>query len=182
MSDQKSTKWINDFELMLSGGHPNSLGNTIEVVDLILKNKQLLENLYQCYFSEDEVVRLRVSNAFKRVCKQQPDWVVEYVDKLQSEISKIDQASTQWTLSQLFMMLWKQLSDKQKHRAIQIVQTNLDTSNDWIVLNFGMEALTKWTEYQPNLKSWLVPRLNKLKDDKRNSVAKRARKYLDQLA
>jgi hypothetical protein len=55
------------FEIMLTGGHPNSLGRTTEVVKKILENPELLENLYQCYFSRDEVVRLRTSNAFKRV-------------------------------------------------------------------------------------------------------------------
>ncbi|MEM1311908.1 MAG: hypothetical protein AAGF07_00385 [Patescibacteria group bacterium] len=96
---------INKFEQKLSGGHPNSLGSTVEVVEAVLADQNLLEGLFQCYFSGDEVVRLRVSNAIKRVCKQQPTWLIPYIYRLFNDISKIEQASTQWTLSQLFLML-----------------------------------------------------------------------------
>ena len=75
-----------NFEKLLTGGHPNSLGNTIEVVNTILKDKKRLKDLYNCYFSEDEVVRLRVSNAMKRICAEQEAWLVPYIDKFQSEI------------------------------------------------------------------------------------------------
>ena len=61
------------FETMLSGGHHNSLGKTIEVVEIVLSNPTKLEELYNCYFCNDEVVRLRTSNAVKRISKQHPD-------------------------------------------------------------------------------------------------------------
>lgn len=51
--------YINSFEQKLTGGHPNSLGNTVEVVDIILADKKRLDELYQCYFSDDAVVRLQ---------------------------------------------------------------------------------------------------------------------------
>ena len=63
-----------NFESILSGGHPNSLGRTVEVVDLVLEDRARLAELYQCYFSSDEIVRLRVSSAFKRVTTEHPDW------------------------------------------------------------------------------------------------------------
>lgn len=50
-----------DFEEMLTGGHPNSLGRTVEVVDAVLADRARLARLYACYFSDDEVVRLRTS-------------------------------------------------------------------------------------------------------------------------
>jgi len=54
---------MNDFEKRLKGGHPNSLGNTIEVVEEVLAKNDLFNELFNCYFSNDEVVRLRTSNA-----------------------------------------------------------------------------------------------------------------------
>ncbi|GAB4243341.1 MAG: hypothetical protein Tsb0034_21160 [Ekhidna sp.] len=60
---------MKNFEARLSGGHPNSLGNTIEVVDAVLADPSNFEELFDCYQSDDEVVRLRVSNAMKRTCK-----------------------------------------------------------------------------------------------------------------
>ena len=60
---------MESFEQMLTGGHPNSLGRTIEVVEIVLADRERLEELYRCYFSNDEVVRLRTSNGMKRVAK-----------------------------------------------------------------------------------------------------------------
>jgi hypothetical protein len=93
---------MNDFEQQLTGGHPNSLGNTIQVVEQVMNDKKKLNDLFACYESKDEVVRLRVSNAIKRICKEKPQWVAAYLDILINDVSKIDQASTKWTLSTLF--------------------------------------------------------------------------------
>ena len=173
---------MSTFEQMLTGGHPNSLGNTLQVVDLILEDKARMEDLYQCYFSNDEVVRLRVSNAFKRITKLHPDWTLPYIDRFINEISKIDQASTQWTFAQLIMLLDSRLTDTQRRKAIDVMKNNMQISNDWIVLNFTMEALTSYAKTDKKLKDWLVPYLNRLQTDDRKSVAKRANKYLSELS
>ncbi|MEM1051781.1 MAG: hypothetical protein AAGI28_06745 [Pseudomonadota bacterium] len=60
-----------DFESILTGGHPNSLGCTVEVVETVLANPKRFEELYLCYRSSDQVVRLRVSNAMRRVEAEQ---------------------------------------------------------------------------------------------------------------
>jgi len=169
---------MSTFEEMLTGGHPNSLGRTEEVVDIILKDKKKLEDLYQTYFSDDAVVRLRVSSSMKRICKTHPDWLVPYVDKFISEISKIDQASTQWTFAQLMMDLDSRLTGEQRKNVIAILKNNLQESDDWIVLNTTMEALAKQAKNNENLKTWLLPQLRNLAKDKRNSVNKRANKFL----
>jgi hypothetical protein len=65
-------------EEMLTGGHPNSLGRTLEVVDIVLADQGKLEELYSCYL-EDETVRLRTSNAIKRISREKPDWLVPYI-------------------------------------------------------------------------------------------------------
>ena len=167
-----------DFEAMLTGGHPNSLGRTVEVVDLILADRARLKELYQCYFSKDEVVRLRVSSAFKRVTTAHPDWTMDYMDGLQSEIAAIDQASTQWTLAILFDLTRKLLSDAQTARALEIMKTNLANHDDWIVLNTTMKVLDEWTKFHPELVDWMQPHFQRLSKDPRKSVAKQAQKRL----
>ena len=170
------------FEEMLTGGHHNSLGRTIEVVDLVLADREKLEDLYQCYFSEDEVVRLRVSNGVRRVCVEHPEWVVPYLDRLLTVISQIDQASTQWTLAKLFQMLESTMTESQKKQATEHMKHNVATHNDWIVLNNTMETLTDWSLMgDAELREWLLPHLERLKGDTRKSVSARAKKYLAKL-
>ena len=166
------------FESMLTGGHPNSLGRTLEVVDTVLANPERLEDLYRCYFSNDEVVRLRTSNGIKRVCKEHPDWLIPYIDRFIDEISQIDQASTQWTLANLFELLESRMSVGQKEKAQAIMQRNLTAHNDWIVLNNSMQVLGDWSKDDPGLATWLKPHLERLSSNSRKSVAKRAAKLL----
>lgn len=166
------------FESMLTGGHPNSLGRTVEVVDLILADRSRLAELYQCYFSSDEVVRLRVSSAFKRVTTAHPDWTMDYMDGLQSEIAAIDQASTQWTIAILFDLTRTLLSADQTARALEIMKGNLSEHDDWIVLNTTMNVLSDWAKDDAALKVWMEPHLQRLAKDPRKSVSKKAQKFL----
>ncbi len=162
------------FDLMLTGGHPNSLGRTVEVVELIFADPALLEQLYECYFSDDEIVRLRTSNAFKRIWREHPDWLVPYLDRFLTEISQISQASTRWTLAQMFLELEAHLTPEQKARAVAVLKRNLDESNDWIVLNETFKALGAWAQDDPALREWLKPYLLRSGADSRKSVAKNA--------
>lgn len=166
------------FEERLTGGHPNSLGNTVAVVESVLAQPEQFGELFRCYFSADEVVRLRVSSAMKRICQVRPDLLLPYIDRFQTEIAAIDQASTQWTLAQLFDWLRPEMTPAQLGRARAIMQRNLADHNDWIVLNQTMQTLADWSATDDELQQWLLPHLQRLAADPRKSVAKRATKLL----
>ena len=166
------------FEQILMGGHPNSLGRTLEVVDLVLAHLERFEELFDCYQSSDEVVRLRTSNAIKRVQAEHPKILLPYIDRLIEEISAIDQASTQWTIAQLFDRLKEDLNPAQRAAAIDIMKRNLANYQDWIVLNATTEVLATWAQEDSGLKTWILPHLERLSQDKRKSVASRAKKKI----
>lgn len=170
------------FEAMLTGGHPNSLGRTEEVVAEVLADRSRLDELFACYESDDDVVRLRVSSALKRVTIVRPDWMTPYVDRLQSRVAAIDQASTQWTLALLFDLLADRMSPAQRARAVEIMQGNIAHHHDWIVLNNSMKVLGAWAGGDPELAAWLRPHLRRLADDERASVARTAQRTLAGLA
>lgn len=172
---------MKNFAERLKGGHPNSLGNTVEIVAEVLQNTDLFEELFNCYFSDDEVVRLRVSNAMKRIAKENKALLIPYIDRFIGEIANIQQASAQWTLAQLFETLEQELSPSQIDAARNIMQKNLSNHDDWIVLNTCMDTLGKWAKNDAELKQWLIPNLSRLSLDKRKSVAGRAKKVMLQL-
>ncbi len=66
---------VSIFEERFKGGHPNSLGNTIEIVDEVLADRTKLQSLIDTWHSDDEIVRLRVANGVRRVCVENPDWI-----------------------------------------------------------------------------------------------------------
>jgi len=162
------------FDVMLTGGHPNSLGRTVEVVDAVLADPDRLDELYACYTSADEVVRLRTSNALKRICSRRPELLVPYVDRLISEVAAVPQPSAQWTLSQIFGMLGDRLSPAQRAGALRVMKRNLDENHDWIVQNQTMQTLAEWATTDEELKAWVRPRIDARVRDARRSIAKRA--------
>lgn len=166
------------FEKMLTGGHPNSLGRTVEVVAMVLAEPARLAELYACYGSDDAVVRLRTSSGMKRISWKKPEWLVPYIDRLLTEIAELDQASAQWTLAELFQTLAPLMSTAQRSQAEAVLKRNLANHTDWIVLNQTMKTLGAWANDDPKLLHWLVPHLERLCGDGRKSVAKTAVKTL----
>ncbi|WP_272149171.1 hypothetical protein [Tenacibaculum aiptasiae] len=81
---------MKNFEERLKGGHPNSLGNTVEIVEEVLAENELFNELFNCYHSNDEVVRLRTSNAMKRICKAKKILLIPYIDLFLTDIAQID--------------------------------------------------------------------------------------------
>ncbi|MEM9427369.1 MAG: hypothetical protein AAGA06_11790 [Pseudomonadota bacterium] len=170
------------FDAMLTGGHPNSLGRTVEVVEAVLAEPARLAELYDCYSSDDEVVRLRVSSAMKRVQAARPDLIVPYFDRLIDEIGALDQASAQWTLAILFQAGAPDMTAEQFAQAKALVQRNLAEHDDWIVLNTSIDVLTRWAREDADLRARLEPQLQRLRQDGRKSVVGRAEKALKVLA
>ncbi len=169
------------FEAMLTGGHPNSLGRTEEVVEQVLAQPERFDELFDCYRSEDAIVRMRTSSAMKRVEARNHALLVPYVDRFISQIGKLDQPSAQWTLAQLFDRLTRDMNEEQKAAALVIMKRNLASHHDWIVLNTTMEILSSWATGDEALRGWLKPHLERLSLDSRKSVAKRARKACSSL-
>jgi len=168
------------FVEMLAGA-TNTLGRTEEAVALVLQSPERIEELYQCYFQPDEWVRLRVSSSFKRLWRADPDLVEPYIPGFIADVSKIDQPSANWTFSQLCLEMQDHLSDRQKKLAIRTMKQYLKNSKDWIVQNATIETLAIWADDSENLKTWLVPRLEKFSQGDKKSVAKRAEKWISKL-
>lgn len=170
------------FADMLTGGHRNSLGRTEQVVGIVLADQGRLEELFETMTHPDEVVRMRVGDALDKVCREQPGWFVPQIDRICDDIGAIDQPSVQWHVAQMLQHLRGELSADQAQRATRLLQRNLTGSMDWIVLNVTMDVLTNWSRCDPSLARWLTPELERMRRDKRKSVAKRASMRLTDLA
>ena len=165
----------------LSGGHPNSLGNTVAVVDEVLAHPDRLEELYGCYFADDATVRLRTSNAMKRIAEARHELLLPYLNRLLNEVSLIEQASAQWTLAQLLLLYTDDLSEEQLAVAKQKLKQNLEQSTDWLVLILTATTLAEWAAADQDLNDWVIPQLLALELDPRKAVSRRAGKLLRQL-
>ena len=173
---------VSIYEGLLSGGHPNSLGNTVEVVAAVGDNPDLLAELIATYASEDPVVRLRVSSALKRVAAEHPGMVHDALGSIMAWVKDIDQPSAWWSLSQLFHALKELLTASERTDALELMKSVLTSHDDWIVINQTMGTLGEWARTDESLRHWLLPVLEGFTHEPRVSIAKRAQRYLTQLA
>lgn len=182
-------------EERLSGGHPNSLGETVAVAEDVLRDdsRRLFDELCGTYSSDDEVVRLRVSSALKRVCglhresispSLQPklEWVIDRFDWLIGDIGwSLDQPSAKWAIAQIVQELRGKLTEQQCAKAIELLKHNLETESDWIVQCMTADTLADFAVSDAEVKNWLIPKLKKMQTDQRKSVSKKAEKLLNKL-
>ena len=166
------------FEQSLKGGHPNSLGNTLEVVDAVLGNTDKLEDLFLCYQSDDETVRLRTSNDFKRIFRAKPELFNEWKKRFIKEIAEIDQPSAKWTTIQILDELFDQLDEKEKTQSVEICMRYLRIEKDWIVINQSLNFMRNHLERFDFKDPEMMKLLNYFVDDKRKSISKNAEKLI----
>lgn len=165
-----------DLRATLSGGNPRSLGRTDEVVEYVLGNRNRLDDLFDCVFDGDETVRMRAGDALEKICREHPEWLQPFTDRILTEMAVIPQPSVQWHVVQMIGEL--PLDDAQREQAIAILKRNLESASDWIVLNYSLEVFASFVRADPGLQPYFVARLHKHAQDPRKSVAKRAAKLL----
>jgi hypothetical protein len=56
----------------------------------------LLDELFACLGNADDIVRMRAADALEKVCREHPEWLVPYADRLLSDVAGIDQPSVHW--------------------------------------------------------------------------------------
>ena len=166
------------FEQSLKGGHPNSLGNTLEVVDVVLGNTDKMEDLFLCYQSDDETVRLRTSNAFKRIFRAKPELFNKWKQRFIKEVAEIDQPSAKWTTIQILNELFDQLDEKEKTQSVEICLRYLRNEEDWIVINQSLNFMRNHLEQFDSKDPEMMKLLNLFVDEERKSISKNAEKII----
>lgn len=165
-----------DPRVVLSGGDPRSLGRAQEVVDAVLSDHDLLPGLFGAVMDEDELVRMRAGDALEKVCRERPEWLVPYVDRLLTELAAIRQDSVRWHVAQMLGEV--PLSEGQREDAARLLERFADEEDGGFVVAHALTSLAALAEDDPALRRSLRGRLERLSRDERGSVAKRAGKLL----
>lgn len=127
----------------------------------MLADRTRLEELFACLRLEDQVLRMRAGDALEKVCRQRPEWLAPEAERILHDVGAVDQPSVQWHVAQILGHVKAWLSADQAVRATRLLQHNLVTSGDWIVLNTTMDVLTAWARGDPALAAWLAPHLER---------------------
>jgi len=165
-----------DIEKALTGGDPRRLQNAEEVVAEVLARPQQVEELYRCVFSDDEIVRMRASDALEKVCAERPELLSPYAERLLTDVAGVDQPSVQWHLAQMLAAV--ELTPRQLDRAVELLNRNLDRYEDWILTNLTLQSLADFARRKDHLRDEFVRRLRTYEDTAYKSVASRVRRLL----
>jgi len=168
-------------EMLTVGGESNSLGRTTEVIELVLSDQSRLDELYGCIFNEGAWVRMRAVDAFEKVCREHPDWILSYIDRFADDLLTSAQPSIQWHLAQIYRQV--ELTDEQKKIAISWLMDRLSTTDvDWIVSANTMDTLVYFTKDGSFPKAELTTLIKIQQLHKSKSVVKRADRLLTELS
>lgn len=167
------------FSDMLIEGTRNSLGRVNEVIDAVLHDSSRLEELYRCLFHDDEWARMRAADALEKICREHPEWIEAYIDRMQDELSEKTQPSIQWHLAQIYMQV--HLSDVQRAKAIHWLEQLVATTDvDWIVAVNVMKALVYFEKSGAIERSEMLALVTVQLGHRSKSVVRKARKFLDE--
>jgi hypothetical protein len=167
---------MNPIQQALTGGDRRSLGRTEEVVGWVLADKERLDDLFVCLFDQDDIVRMRAGDGLEKVARQQPAWCTPYVERLLTNVTKIEQPSVQWHLAQILSEI--PLTPEQQIQAVKILKYNLEVYDDWIVVNLTLEALATFARKDADLRQEFPKILRQFQFSPKKSIASRVRKLL----
>ena len=132
-------------DILSADGKKNSIQGVDEVVSEVLKHSSRLEELYATISHEDAWVRMRAIDAFEKICRQHPEWLEPYIDRIQKELSRSEQPSIQWHIAEIYREVV--LNEAQKQQAIRWLCNLLQNTHvDWIVAADAMKSLAYFTE------------------------------------
>lgn len=156
----------------LSTGSARSLGEADQVAAEAADSRQLVDELVDCVLDDDELVRMRASDALEKVARTRPEWVGPHAERLLGKVALVDQPSVRWHLAQILAEI--PLQPEQRERAVALLRRMLAEETDWIVLTCTMTALTDLCLDDATAKPWLGSLLRQHAGDPRPAVAKRA--------
>lgn len=164
-------------EILMTGGHANSLGRVNEVIESVLRDSLRMDELYECLFDDDAWVRMRAADALEKICREHPNWLLPYIDKFQQELWQSAQASIQWHLAQIYEQV--ELTDQQRYAAQQWLASLVSKKDvDWIVAANVLDTLMKFTNDGTFSRDDMIALLKVQQHHKSNAVTKRAAKHL----
>ncbi len=168
-------------EFLSIGGKSNSLGKVNEVIEITLRDPTRLDELYSCMFYDDAWVRMRAADAFEKICRVKPEWIVPYIDKIQDKLVSSTQASIQWHIAQIYKQV--PLSSQQEQRALDWLSQRVSTTDvDWIVAANSMDTLAHFAQKGSFPRKQLITLLHTQKHHASKSVVRRAEKLLYQVS
>lgn len=144
---------------LLGGGDRRSIGKVDDVIKRINQSPSLFSGLFEGFYSDSPVVRMRTADAVEKISRSHPEYLSSYRKQLINEISDSTQKEVRWHLAQIFPRL--NATGKDKEKIIKLLFRYLDDSSK-IVQTCSIQALSDLAQHDAKLRSKVIPLLKEL--------------------
>ncbi len=122
----------------LKGGDRRSIGRADEVVSDIQKNNSLFREIFDGFYDNDPIVRMRSADVVEKVTRTNPEFLSGFENAIIKELSQIEQQEVCWHLALLLPRL--SYTQKQEKEILKILMRYLAHKSKIVTVN-AMEAL-----------------------------------------
>lgn len=159
----------------LSGGDRRSIGKVDEVVQMVLSDPSLFDELFNGFFYDDPVIRMRTADAVEKISARNPGILKPYRTRILKEIARIEQQEVHWHVAQMLPRL--KLKGDELQKSVAILKNYMDDESK-IVKTFSLQALTDLAKFNPELQPEVIRLLKKAVLSGSPAIKARAKKLL----
>jgi uncharacterized protein YdhG (YjbR/CyaY superfamily) len=167
---------MNNLLEQLKGGDLRSIGNSNQIVDLVLKNPRKFSEVFNGISHSDPVIRMRSADVAEKVSRKNPALLQPFKLQLLNEISNIPQQEVRWHVAQMFSYLT--LSSEEKHEVANILFQWIKNEKSNIVKVMSLQTLADFAKQETAIKSKVLILCKKFLHDGSPSLKRRSAKIL----
>ncbi|NMC47202.1 MAG: hypothetical protein GYA52_10300 [Chloroflexi bacterium] len=166
---------MNEILEMLQGGDRRSIGRADEVVERVWKNPSDFKFLFQGFYENDPVIRMRTADAVEKITATAPELLIPYKQDLLDLIHQIDQMEVLWHFAQIIPRL--HLSPDEMN-ALYPSMVGYLSHPSAIVKTFTLQCLYDLSLQEPTLLPATISHLQDGLKCSQKAVQSRSRKLL----
>lgn len=160
----------------LQGKDRRSIGRANEVVQAVLRDPELLVELFEGLESSNAIIRMRTADVLEKVSVRHPDWLQPYRERLLDVGASSGQKEVQWHVAQIVGRL--DFAKTKLPLVTGLLKSYLSESDSRIVKTCALEALANQAERQPHLRPEVCALVQEAIGGDIPSLAARARKLM----
>jgi hypothetical protein len=160
----------------LEGGDQRSDGAASQAADAVLENKQLMPNLAEGLDHPDDLIRGRTMDAFEKIARSRPEWVLAYFPKilelLQKDTVMMVKMHAAMTLGHL--AVFKETIPLAAPALLDELDDPSVFTKSWVIVSLCIIA-----RKYPNWHAEILTRIHVLRNDPSVAIRSRVRNALE---
>lgn len=129
---------MNSILELLAGGDRRSIGRSDEVVRLVLRQPEKFTELFQGFYIDDPIIRMRTADAVEKITAINPQLLFPHKQAILDLVEQVSQIEVQWHLAQIIPRL--PLDQKEIGKSYSSIEKYLESSSA-IVRAFSLQCL-----------------------------------------